>query len=453
MDTRTIARPAPLTLGDGRPATAGWTLDPTKRHINHGSFGAVPIVAQDHQQALRREMEAAPLTWFPALPAKVGAARVGIADFLGASVDQLAMVPNASAGASVVFSSLPVQRGLEILVTDQGYGAITMGAERLARRWGAPSGPPASRSPPTRRPPTTPSSPSSATRTRLIVVDQITSPTARLLPTRRIAAAAAPRGVRTLVDGAHAPGLFADAAARRRRRLVVRQPAQVALRPARRRPARHDRARPRRALAAHRLLGRERAVPRSASTPRARSTPRRYLAAGASIEFIEDEFGWPRRAGTHGASWPMPAPRSSPRPCAAIPATTDPSTPLPSPVPSMRLVRLPLGLGATREEADALRDGPARRDRCRDARSRASAASATSASPRTCTTRPPDFEAFVEPLPSPADPMRSARPRLSRNRPTRRHHPDPHLTGTTHPPRSTPTSTTQREAHRRSHRS
>jgi isopenicillin-N epimerase len=33
----------------------------------------------------------------------------------------------------------------------------------------------------------------------------------------------------------------------------------------------------------------------------------------------------------------------------------DPLTPLPSPVPSMRLVRLPLGLGSTREEADALR--------------------------------------------------------------------------------------------------
>ena len=96
---------------------------------------------------------------------------------------------------------------------DQGYGAITMGAQRLARRFGASVRAVelpllASDDEVVQRfaDALTPS-------TRLIVVDQITSPTARMLPTRRIAELAAERGIRTLVDGAHAPGLVADAAA------------------------------------------------------------------------------------------------------------------------------------------------------------------------------------------------------------------------------------------------
>ncbi|GAA4956759.1 hypothetical protein GCM10023238_24270 [Streptomyces heliomycini] len=45
-------------------------------------------------------------------------------------------MPNASAGASVVYAGLDHRGGGEIVVTDHGYGAVTTGAERLARRWG-----------------------------------------------------------------------------------------------------------------------------------------------------------------------------------------------------------------------------------------------------------------------------------------------------------------------------
>ena len=52
--------PRALTLPDGDPAAAAWTLSPNALHINHGSFGAVPRVAQVHQNALRAEMDADP---------------------------------------------------------------------------------------------------------------------------------------------------------------------------------------------------------------------------------------------------------------------------------------------------------------------------------------------------------------------------------------------------------
>ena len=353
MDTRTIARPAPLTLGDGRPATAGWTLDPTKRHINHGSFGAVPIVAQEHQQALRREMEAAPLTWFPALPAKVGAARVGIADFLGASVDQLAMVPNASAGASVVFSSLPVQGGLEIIVTDHGYGAVTMGAERLARRWGG-----------TVRTARIPLDADAQTahdavvaefsdRTALIVMDQITSPTARLLPVQQIATTARAAGIPTLVDAAHVPGLYADpmrdldcdfwvgnlhkfgCAPRGAAVLVARSPLAQELYP---------------------LIdswGSPYPFPQRFDTQGTVDVTS-YLAAATSLGFIEDMWGWSaaRDYMTELADYAVEVVAD------AVTAITgeDSHVDVGMPVNALRLVKLPTGLATTHATADGLRD-------------------------------------------------------------------------------------------------
>ncbi|MCP2031480.1 isopenicillin-N epimerase [Okibacterium sp. HSC-33S16] len=206
----TLTAPAELTLPNGSSAASGWSLSATGLHVNHGSFGAVPVATQVLQNTLRARMDADPVAWFSTLPERVGAVRREIAGFVGSDPDTTALVPNASAGASVVYSSLPVTRDREIVVTDHGYGAVTMGAERLARRWGGtvrtahvPLG-------------ATPQEAHDAvmdectSRTRLIVIDHITSATARLLPVREISASARERGIVTLVDGAHVPGLYAD---------------------------------------------------------------------------------------------------------------------------------------------------------------------------------------------------------------------------------------------------
>jgi len=47
-------------------------------------------------------------------------------------------------------------------------------------------------------------------RTRLVVVDRITSPTATVIPVAAVAAAVAPTGARVLVDAAHGPGQLPD---------------------------------------------------------------------------------------------------------------------------------------------------------------------------------------------------------------------------------------------------
>lgn len=200
--------PSPLTLPGGAPAAEAWTLSDSALHINHGSFGAVPRVAQERQNALRAEMDADPVAWFSFLPERIGAVREEIAAFVGAPAEHTAIVPNASAGATVVYSSLAMEHGAEIVVTDHGYGAVTMGAERMARRYGGVVR--------TAHVPldATPAEAHDAVmavcsdKTRLIVIDHITSATARFMPVAEISASARERGIVTLVDGAHVPGLY-----------------------------------------------------------------------------------------------------------------------------------------------------------------------------------------------------------------------------------------------------
>ncbi|MET9907998.1 aminotransferase class V-fold PLP-dependent enzyme [Streptomyces sp. NPDC006476] len=355
--TELVTAPDPLLLADGRLAVEAWSLDPALRHLNHGSFGAVPLVAQRRQEALRAEMERSPVVWFPALPQRLAATRADLAAFLRVDAADLALVPNASAGASVVYAALDRRGGGEIVVTDHGYGAVTMGAERLARRWGGRV--------------RTAHVPLDADEdqayeavvaeigeaTELVVVDQITSATARRLPVERIGAEARRRGVAMLVDGAHAPGLLAaplaDAtydfwtgnlhkwgcAPRGTAVLVARGPLRERLHPLIDSwgapdpyPDRFD----------------------QQGTLDATS----YLAAPTALAFVERSWGWSsaRRYMDELADYGAQVIGT------AITRLTgeDSHVDVGMPVPGMRLVRLPDGLGTTRVEADALRDRVAR---------------------------------------------------------------------------------------------
>jgi isopenicillin-N epimerase len=203
-------RPSGLRTGDGEPAASEWALDPTIRHLNHGSFGAVPRAALEFQAALRARTHANPCDWYTKLAAAVRSARTDVAGILGAPVGATAFVPNASGGASVAYGAVPARAGMDIVVTDHGYGAVLMGARRLARRWDGSM--------------TSVHIPLDADddeivgrvvgaigpATGLVVIDQVTSATARAFPAGRIAAECRRRGVPVLVDAAHAPGVLAD---------------------------------------------------------------------------------------------------------------------------------------------------------------------------------------------------------------------------------------------------
>ena len=197
--------------GDDWPEVrALWPLEPTVAHVNHGSYGAVPTPVLEEQQSWRDRMESNPLRFLRReAPAALVAARAEVAGFLGAGPTSLAFVHNATSGASTVLAAFPLEPGDAVLLTDHAYGAVRIAAERFAPQRGARV--------------ESVHLPLAADddevvdavlgavheRTRLVVLDQVTSPTARRLPLVRLVPALQERGVAVLVDGAHAPGMLA----------------------------------------------------------------------------------------------------------------------------------------------------------------------------------------------------------------------------------------------------
>ncbi|MFD9726455.1 aminotransferase class V-fold PLP-dependent enzyme [Streptomyces sp. NPDC059072] len=188
----------------GGPAL--FRLSPSVSHLNHGSFGAVPVPVQEAQEALRAEAQADPDAFFIGVSERLAVARGRIAERLGADPDHLSFVSNATEGANLALDAIPFADGDEILVTDHGYGTVVAAAGRRA-------------------PVTTVALDSRlpdedavreavlaavTPRTKVAVLDHVSSPTARIIASPRLLADLRERGITTVVDGAHAPGMLAD---------------------------------------------------------------------------------------------------------------------------------------------------------------------------------------------------------------------------------------------------
>lgn len=203
-----------MSAGAPPPPIAGarllFSLDPAVAYLNHGSFGAVPVSVQRTQQRLRDETESNPIKFFTqGLHDRVEHTRRHLAAFLGADPERSALMPNTTAGVSLALQSVRPGAGDEVLLTDHGYGAVALAVRRQCRRAGA-----------TARTVALPLGAEDAEivsrirgalrpgRTRLLVVDQLTSATAAALPVERIAAAAREHDIPVLVDAAHAPGML-----------------------------------------------------------------------------------------------------------------------------------------------------------------------------------------------------------------------------------------------------
>lgn len=194
----------------GRALRPLWLLDPATTFLNHGSYGACPRAVLAVQQDWRARMERQPVRFMQAtLPAALREAKSVLAGFLGASADDLVFVENATSGVNAVLRSLELGAGDEVLTTSHVYGAVRNAIRHVCGGRGA-----ALIEAPVPFP-----LPEAATavaaiadrlgpRTRLVVIDAVTSPTATMLPVTEIAALCRAAGVRLLVDAAHAPGMI-----------------------------------------------------------------------------------------------------------------------------------------------------------------------------------------------------------------------------------------------------
>jgi isopenicillin-N epimerase len=195
---------------DASELSRHWTLDPEVVFLNHGSFGACPSDVLACQSELRARLEREPVRFMMReLEGRLDGARESAARFIGAEPEGLAFVPNATAGVNAVLRSLRLAPGDELVVTDHAYNACRNVLEHAAREAGArvclASLP-------------FPIAGTDAVvervmavvgpRTRLALLEHVTSPTGLVLPLGELVPALRERGVDSLVDGAHAPGML-----------------------------------------------------------------------------------------------------------------------------------------------------------------------------------------------------------------------------------------------------
>jgi isopenicillin-N epimerase len=187
-----------------------WLLDPKVKFLNHGSYGATPRAVLEKQSEYRARLEAEPVRFLSHdLESLLDGARRELASFINAAPEDVVFVPNATAGVNAVLRSLDLDEHDELIVTNQEYNASRNALDYVAGLAGAKV--------------VTVDIPfpieseeaivervlaAVTERTRLLLVDHVVSQTAIIMPVQRLVSELHARGVDTLVDGAHAPGMF-----------------------------------------------------------------------------------------------------------------------------------------------------------------------------------------------------------------------------------------------------
>jgi isopenicillin-N epimerase len=190
------------------PIHAEWDLDPAFLTVNHGSFGATPRAVMAAQHAWQDRMERQPTRFMSTIyPAAIRDAADALGSFLNATGSDIVFLDNATTGCNVVLRHFRFQADDCVTILSHAYGAVRNAVRFVTEPAGVriieakvefPN--------PTEDALLAAVTGTITSKTRLAVIDHITSGSAIVLPIRRIVAACHAAGVQVLVDGAHAPG-------------------------------------------------------------------------------------------------------------------------------------------------------------------------------------------------------------------------------------------------------
>jgi len=187
-----------------------FSLDPSVIYLNHGAFGSCPRSVQAKQLEFRERLERNPVHFFVReLERLLDDTRTVLGPFLGARPEDLAFVSNATAGVNTVLCALELEAGAEIVINDHTYPACRNAVQYWAARrshqvrvakipFPLASGEEIAEA----------IFAQVTERTRLVLLDHIMSPSGLITPVEKLVRTLHERGIDTLVDGAHGPGML-----------------------------------------------------------------------------------------------------------------------------------------------------------------------------------------------------------------------------------------------------
>jgi isopenicillin-N epimerase len=186
---------------------SAWSLDPTVRHLNHGSYGSVLTCVQEEQRKWQLHVQQNSVAFFSrhALT-EIASARRRVAVFLGQKEDQIALVRNSTEAASTTMRGFPFKSGDEVIVLDHEYGAVIFAVQRAVDAAGAKIVELAIPRLAMDSEVIALIEDAFTSKTRMLVVDHITSATARTFPIQELSDLCRQRDITIVVDASHVPG-------------------------------------------------------------------------------------------------------------------------------------------------------------------------------------------------------------------------------------------------------
>ena len=177
---------------------------------NHGSFGSVPRPVFEKYIALLREVEAHPDAWFrrKADPLYFQACEV-ISEFIDSPPQDVVLVENVTTAVSTILKGLSLGRGDGVLITSITYEDCSLAVDAFCKQTGATLHNLEIKLPITSKESVIEQYEQfidSHPDIKFALVDHITSPSSVLMSVKDIAAVCHSKGIRVMVDGAHAPG-------------------------------------------------------------------------------------------------------------------------------------------------------------------------------------------------------------------------------------------------------
>lgn len=182
-------------------------LDPRITFLNHGSFGACPKPIFEDYQRWQLLLEREPIQFITNTGIQIlDKSKKALATYVNCDASDLIYMPNPTTALNTVIKNLDLKVGDEILTTDQEYGALDRtwkyycekaGAKYIHQKISLPLT--------TKEAFLTEFWSGLSSKTKIIFISQITSPTALIFPVKEICDRAKELGIMTIVDGAHTP--------------------------------------------------------------------------------------------------------------------------------------------------------------------------------------------------------------------------------------------------------